>query len=115
MFKVIMLIIVMFTVIILLNLYTKKYIITKAIRKFIKPKLQASALTFTNYKWLGFFNHGDIKDDKVILIPGLKNGGPVISTYIDIYYNEKSTEKKVTVKIDSFFIFIVRVLYSTEF
>jgi len=115
MYKIIILIIILFSTIILVNVYAFKYIVNKAIRKFIKPKLQSAALTLTNYKWLGLFNHGDFKDDKFILFPGLKGGYPVISTYINIYYDEALIEKKATVRIDTFFVFIVSVLYSTEF
>ena len=74
-----------------------------------------SALAFKKYKRLGFFDHGDFTDDKLILIPSIKFGNPVISTYIDIYYDGVSTEKKATVRIDSAFISIVRVVYSTDF
>jgi hypothetical protein len=77
--------------------------------------LQSAGLTFTDYKWLGFFNHGNFKNDRFILLPSVKGGYPVIATYIDVFYHEVSNQKKVTVRIDTFFIVIVRVLYSTEF
>jgi hypothetical protein len=99
---------------VLLNAGLIKFIINKAIRKFIKPKCRAGGIVFVKYKWLGFFDHGDFKDDKFILLPSLKSGYPVISTYIDVYYTEESIEKKLTVRIDAFFVFIIRVLYSSE-
>lgn len=113
-FKFIIIAIVFFGLGILLNAFSIRYVINKAIRKFIKPNLQAKGVTFVDYKWLGFFNHGDFKNDKFILIPSMKAGKPVISTYIDIYYLETSVKKKRTVRIDTFFVFIRRVLYSSE-
>ena len=115
MYKVVLLMIFLFPTIILLNFCIYKYVVNKAIRKFIKPKLQSLGLTFSDYKWLGLFNHGNFKNDRFVLIPSLKSGYPVIATYIDVFYDEGSNQKKVTVKIDAFFVFIVRVWYSTEF
>lgn len=115
MYKVVILMILLFPTVIMLNFYSIKYVVNKAIRKFIKPKLQSVGFKFSDYKWLGFFNRGNFKNDKFILFPSVRGGYPVISTYIDVFYNEGSNQKKVTVKIDSFFVFIVRVLYSTEF
>jgi hypothetical protein len=115
MYKVIILMILLFPTFILLNFFIVKYLINKAIRKYITPKLQRAGLTFSDYKWLGFFDHGNFKNDKFILLPSVKGGYPVIATYIDVFYDEGSNQKKVTVKIDTFFVFIVRVLYSNEF
>ena len=59
---------------ILINLWLIRYIINRAIRKYVKPKLQESGHSFINYKWLGFFSHGEFTDDKFVLVPGLKGG-----------------------------------------
>lgn len=72
-------------------------------------------LIFTNYNWLGFFNHGDFKNDKSILNPSLKGGYPVIATYIDVFYNKGAIQKKLTVRIDTVFTIIIRVIYSSKF
>ncbi|WP_166094889.1 hypothetical protein [Mucilaginibacter inviolabilis] len=103
-----------FTIIILLNIYALKHVISKAIEKFIKPKLQDKGYGYIDYKWLGFFNHGDFKNDKLILVPGSKFGSSIISTYIDIYYSEQAINKKITVRIDSTLVFIKKVLYSKQ-
>lgn len=113
-FKFIIIAIAFFGLGILLNAFLIRYVINKAIRKFINPNLQAKGVTFVDYKWLGFFNHGDFKNDKFILIPSLTFGNPVISTYVDIYYLETTMKKKLTVRIDTSFVFIRRVLYSSE-
>jgi hypothetical protein len=54
----------------------------------------------------------DFQNDKFILLPGLKGGYPVLSTYLDVYYIEASINKKVTVRVDTFFVAIIRVVYS---
>ncbi|HWY38449.1 MAG TPA: hypothetical protein VNY73_07810 [Bacteroidia bacterium] len=115
MYKVVILMILLFPTLILLNFGMYRYVVNKAIKKHIKPKLQSAGLTFTDYKWLGFFNHGDFKNDRFILLPSVKGGYPVIATYIDVFYYEASVKRKVTVRIDTFFIYILRVLYSSEF
>lgn len=115
MYKVIIIMILFFPTLILLNFCIYKYVINKAIRKYIKPKLQSFGFTFLDYKWLGFFNHGNFNNDKLVLLPSLKSGYPVIATYVDVFYNEVSNSKRVTVRIDTFFIVILRVSYSSEF
>lgn len=115
MFKIIILIISLFTIVILLNFLIFKYIKYKAVKRYIQPQLERAGLTFKSYNWLGFFNRGDFKNDKFILLPTLAGGYPVIATYIDVFYIGESVPKKVTVRIDAFFIIIIRVIYSSEF
>jgi len=114
MYKIIILIIILFSTIILLNFLLFKFIVNKAIKKYIKPKLDSAGLIFTSYNWLGFFNRGDFKNDKFVLLPSLKGGYPVIATYIDVFYSKGAIQKKLTVRIDTFFIIIIRVIYSSE-
>ena len=112
MFKIIILTVALFTTLIWLNIYLIRFIIKKAIQNFIKPKLEGEGRTYTDYKWLGFFNRGDFEDDNIVLVPSLKAGNPIISTYIDVYYLEAAVEKRFTVRIDSSFVSILKVVYS---
>jgi hypothetical protein len=115
MLKVIFLIILFYLTLILLMIYVHKFVIKKAINRFIRPDLQAKGLAFVEYKWLGFFNRGDFKNDAFVLIPSLTFGYPVTSIYIDVFYSNGPKKERMTVRIDSSLLFIRKVLYSHGF
>ena len=112
--NVIFIVVAMFSVVILLNIYIPKYIINKALNKFVKPMLQNKGLTFIKYKWCGFLSTGNFKDDSIGITFSSKNGSPSNSVYADVLYLENNSEKSITIKIDTLFGFIKRVKFSSD-
>jgi len=104
----------MFSVVILLNIYIPKYIINKALNKFVKPMLQNKGLTFIEYKWCGLLSTGKFKENSIGITFSSKNGSPVNSVYADVLYLENNSQKSVTIKIDTIFWFIKRVNFSRD-
>jgi hypothetical protein len=90
-------------------------IVRKTLRKYIKPKLKDNNMSFIKYKWPGLFSNGDFKDDEMALTIMSKNGSVVNSIYADIYYNKLDDTKRVTARIDTTFLIINKVHYSSEF
>ncbi len=104
-----------FIVVILLNIFIAKYIIKRAVKRFVIPTLENKGLVFKDYKWVSFFQFGDFKDEKVAFRPSLTGGSPYISLYVYIYYMDSdSKNKRITIRIDTLFLFIRKVEYSSE-
>jgi len=110
----IILVIIAVIVVILLNIFIERYVINRALKKFIIPKLKEKNYHFERYKWVGPFSYGDFGRARFTLGPFFKNGGPAISTYIYVYYEDDNSRKRLTAKIDTLFFFIKRVSYSAE-
>lgn len=111
---VIFLVIVVFSAVILLNIYIPKYIINNALNKFVKPTLQSKGLAFVRYKWCGLLSTGNFKDNSIGITFASQNGSPMNSVYIDVIYFDNNLEKSTTVKIDTVFWFIKKVTYSND-
>lgn len=108
------LIILIFPVVIGLNIFIGRAIIKTALRKYIEPKLKENGLLFVDYKWAGLFSSGDFKDNQLQLSFMGKNGNISNSIYAYIYYKDLNNTKKITVRIDTTFLFIQEVAYSAE-
>jgi hypothetical protein len=108
------LLLIVFPVVIFLNIFIVSYIIKSALKKFVKPQLIQKGFVFVDYKWCGFFSHGEFKDDKFKITFVSMNGNPSISIYVDIYYKDAGLEKKITIRIDTLFCFIRKVVYSAK-
>lgn len=108
------LVIICFITVILLNVFIVSYTIKRALKKYIIPKLQERGLLLESYKWVGLLKFGDFKNEKHVLRPSIGGGSPMISIYIYIYYKDLETRKRITVRIDTLFLFIRKVAYSTE-
>ena len=93
---------------------TYRSIVTRAIRKYIEPKLNENNLQFIEYKWPGFLSTGDFKDDGIALTIMNKNGSVSNSSYAYIYYKKGNEIKKVTVRIDTTFWSIDEIIYSSK-
>ena len=89
-------------------------IVKKAIRKYIKPKLNEKGLIFVDYKWPGLFSIGDFKENTWTIPVMNKNGNTFNSTYANIYYKELNETKKITVRIDTIFFLFQKVTYSSD-
>jgi RHS repeat-associated protein len=103
-----------FFIVIILNIYQTKYLIKRALKRFVIPKLKEKGFTFKGYRWVGFFKFGDFKDEVITLRPSFTGGSPFLSIYVYIYYIDTDLEKRITVKIDTLFLFIKKVSYSSE-
>jgi hypothetical protein len=91
------------------NIFFVRFLINRALKKFVKPKSESKGFTFLYYKWCGLFSFGNFKDDKLGLTFG---GDPRISIYVNIFYKGSDFEKHFTVRIDTIFGFIRKVAYS---
>lgn len=100
--------------VILLNVLLHNLFINRAVRKYVIPKLNSQGCKFIGRKWAGFFSRGDFSNDKIGWIPGLTQGYPLISTYVYIFYEDQSVEKRMTIRIDVFMLSIKRVSFSTD-
>jgi hypothetical protein len=101
-----------FLAFILLNILIFRLIINRALRKYIEPDLKEKGMFFERYKWLGFFNTGDFAELTITF--GGSNASARLSIYIDVYYQSTKEQKRTTVRIDTFYLFIRRVKYSSD-
>jgi len=93
-----------------LNILIYKSVYKSALQNYIIPDLINRNYSFIRDKSLGFFDTGDFRTD----IPPLLNKHPHRNIYIDIYYKENNLEKRVTVRVQSFFFDIKRITYSRD-
>lgn len=110
---VVLYVIILFAVVILLNVLIFKLLIKRALRKFIRPKLENECLIFIDYKWAGFFSFGNFKNEEIVIRPS--GSDPFLTIYIYIYFKDTRSEKRITAKIDTLFLFIRKVTYSSGF
>jgi|GEM_PF-1546141 len=99
-------------IVFLLNVYTAKYIIRKAIKQVIKPAFQAKNIELLRHEWLGFFDRGNFKNANFSIGPAFQNGWPSKSVYAEIFYHEKLAVKHITVRIDFDILSIRKVVCS---
>ena len=92
-----------------------RFIIRKALRKFIEPKLNEKGLIFVDYKWPGLLSTGDFEASTGTFTFMNKNGNVFNSSYAYIFYKDGNDTKKITARIDTVFWFINKVVYSSDF
>ncbi len=109
------LLILIFPLIIFLNIFFYRIMVGNALRRFIKPNLNAKGLVFVEYKWPGLLSSGNFKDDTPELRIASKNGRSTNSIYAYIYYSDLRYTKKITVRINTKFLTINNVDYSSGF
>ena|ERR1700761_3681475 len=107
------LLILIFPFIIFLNILVYRLVVRKALRKHIKPKLEEKGLTFIDYKWPGLFSNGGFGNPEITLLVNT-NGNLLNSIYVYIYFKDAYETKKTTARIDTMFLFIRKVTYSSE-
>jgi hypothetical protein len=103
-----------FTTVIVLNILIVYLIIKRAVNKYVIPKLQSQGLIFIRSKWAGFFSVGDFKKDKLSFRPSFTGGSPLISLYVYIYYEDSNLLKRTTIRIDTLFLFIRKVAFTSD-
>lgn len=106
--------ILLFSVIIGLNVLICRAIIKAALRKYIEPLLKEKGLAFVDYKWAGLFSSGDFKENQIQLTFASTNGRVSNSIYTYVYYRDLNDTKRITVRIDTTFLIIKKIAYSTE-
>jgi len=107
----ILFIIAFFTLIVLLNVLILRYVLQKAINKYIKPELHRKKLVYVSYQWLGFFDQGNFGQEKPDTVSASKNGRAMLATYINVYYVQGPDQRVVTVRVETLFTRIVRLGY----
>lgn len=90
------------------------FLIKRAVNKYVKPRLQSSGLIFVRSQWAGFFNLGDFGTSVFSLKPYFIRGNPSIAIYAYVYYKEFEVIKRFTIRIDTLFLFIRNVTFSSE-
>jgi hypothetical protein len=109
------LVVLIFPVIIGLNILIYRLVVNKALKKYIKPMLVEKGLIFIEYKWPGLLSNGDFKPDDISFTIVNTNGNISNSKYAYIFYKKASEIKKITVRIDTMFLFIInKVAYSSD-
>ena len=103
-----------FLIVILLNIIIVRYIIRRAIKKHVKRELGEKDLTYSDWKWAGFFAYGDFDEKPQFTLITMGNGSPDISIFLYVYYSDGISKKRVTVKIETLFFFIRKIKYSHE-
>lgn len=106
-----------FISIILLNILLCKWIINRAIHRFIIPDLKSRNLIFIRYKYIFLPDYKEFNQKNSILNrigPFSKGGSVSLSMCIEVYYKDESI-KKVKVKIDTIlYLYIKKVTYSED-
>ena len=105
--------ILLISLFIFLQIIIYRSLVKKAIKKYIEPQLNEKGYAFIEYKWPGFLSSGDFNDLEVTLVTN-KYGNSSNDCYADIYYQAERNIKKVTAKIESTFLSIKKVSYSSE-
>jgi CDP-diglyceride synthetase len=100
---------------IIAGICTWRYIINRALKKFVIPLLKNKGLVFVRYKWVGPFGTGDFEENTIVIRPSMSFGGLYVSIYMYIYYySELNVKNRITVRIDTLFLFIKKVVFSEE-
>ena len=97
----------------LLNVLLFHFLIKKAINLIVKPELANKELFFVDYKWCGFFDCGDFKNEQMEFAL-FKTSLNSISIYSFIDYKDFDNIKRVTVKINVLGLSVGNVIYSND-
>jgi hypothetical protein len=103
--------------VVLFNVLFHRYTIRRAIKKYIRPKLEEKGYELKNFKFAGIFSKGDFENDKEPFLPFFSAGGsPVNNIYAYLYLNRKdeAITKRVTVELRTFFFAIEKVSFLPE-
>jgi len=104
-----------FVIVIVANIFTCRFVINRAVQKYIVPHLKSKGLIYHRYKWVGLIGTGDFDESTVVIRPTISFGAPKVSIYIYVYYYTKqSMEDRITARIDTLFMFIRKVEYSDQ-
>jgi len=104
-----------FVIVIIVNICIFRYIINRALKKSVIPLLKSKGLVFIGYKWVGLFDTGDFEENTIDIGPSMSFGRANLSIYIYVnYYTVSKQKTRVTVRIDTLFLFIRKVAYSNH-
>lgn len=97
------------------NLLIYKWIVSRALKKYIKPHFSDLGYGITKTHFVGLFKSGDFIRDGFQFRPFMPSGYPLQSTYIYVYLHKNTVSDcqiRVTVKIMTLFLFIKNVEYT---
>lgn len=97
---------------ILLNILIYKYLVNKAIKKYILPYLIVNKLKFIKVIPVRIFSTGDFPNNGIRIRP-FSLGFPMFSIYLYVYYyNIENITIKRTVKVSCILFFIKKIEFS---
>lgn len=106
-------ILMIFPLILVGNLLLFRLFIKSAIKRFVIPFLGNKGYLLVDYKWVGFFDCGDFKNEQMDFAL-FKTGPKSISIFSYIYYKDLDNTKRATIKINVESLSVVNVIYSSE-
>ncbi|MES2426706.1 MAG: hypothetical protein V4560_07010 [Bacteroidota bacterium] len=90
--------ILLLPIIILLNVLLFHVLIRSAIKRTVKPALEKNQLVFVDYKWVGFWDCGDFKNDSMDFAL-FKTSLNTLNIYSYLFYKDLDVIKRITIKI----------------
>jgi len=97
-------------IMLMFNIFIYKWIVNRAIKRYIKPHFIEQGYTIESKKFPGIFSSGAFKNQ--FLLGAFVMGWPSHNTYVDIYLvNESGKKKKATALISTLFLSIRNVKY----
>lgn len=107
---ILIIVLALFSTVIFLNIILYRYIVSRALKKHIKPYFYNQGYCIKSYKYPGLFSSGAFKNK--ILFGIFIMGSPFINFYVDIYSkNNNGVLRKTTVQISTIFLFIHKLKY----
>lgn len=104
---------VVILLLIILNILFFYLFIRIAVKRCVEPYLNSKGYTLVNYKWAGFWDTGDFKNEQLSFAL-FKTGPKFISIFSYVYFNDLYITKRTTIKIDLVGLSIVKVTYSNN-
>jgi hypothetical protein len=95
------------------NVLIYRWIVSRALRKFIRPHFMDLGYKVQNVEFVGLFKTGDFKRSGFPLRPFMHSGNPMQTTYVYVYLSKDVNHQvRITAKINTVFLFIKKVEYS---
>jgi hypothetical protein len=104
-----------FVLVVLLNILTYKLIVSRALKKIMKPYFNSLGYRIDKVEFPGLFSTGDFKNRGFQIRPVFKMGSPVNSTFVSLFLKPIENQReiiRITAKIETVFLFIRKVEYS---
>lgn len=99
----------------LVNILVYKLIVSRSLKKIIRPYLSSLGYKVDKVSFVGLFNKGDFNEEGVELRPFMANGNPMRSTYIYLYIRKDKANVdpvRITARVRTIFLFVRKVEYS---
>lgn len=106
-------IVVLAIILVVSNVLMFRWIVSRALNKFIRPYFMDLQYKVQNVEFVGLFKTGDFKRSGFPLRPFMHSGKPTQTTYVYVYLSKNVNHQvRITAKINTVFLFIKKVEYS---